>query len=62
MITAKQPQELQQPATISDMRPGESGHATFTDLNVGKDGDCYLTADARLREKGGLSTVEVRRA
>jgi hypothetical protein len=44
------------------MRPGESGHITFTDLYVSKDGDCYLTADARLREKSGSSTVEVRRA
>ena len=49
-----------EPTTISDLSPGEGGHVTFTDLNVSKDGDCYLTAAAKLREKCGSSTVEVR--
>jgi hypothetical protein len=63
LIPAKLPRELYEnrPRSVSDLHPGQSGHVTFTDLNVAENGECYLSAAARLRSKAGKSTVAVRR-
>jgi hypothetical protein len=62
VTTAKLPPELRlnTPRTVSELRSGERGHITFTDLNVSENGDCFLRAPAQLR-KTALNTIEVRR-
>jgi hypothetical protein len=62
MTTAKLPPELRvdSPRTISGMKSGETGHAAFTDFCVSENGDCFLRAGAKLREKL-VNTIEVRR-
>ena len=62
-MIAKLPPELylDAPRMVSDLRLQESGHVTFTDLNVNDDGDCFLRAAAQIWNFAHASTIEVRR-
>src|ERR1700722_6998234 len=62
MTTAKLPTELRvdAPSPVSELKSGEPGHAAFTDFLVRENGDCFLRAAAKLRNKS-VNTIVVRR-
>jgi hypothetical protein len=62
MTTVKLPNELRvdAPRPVSELKSGETGHAVFTDFLVRENGDCFLRAAAKLRNKS-VNTIVVRR-